>query len=178
MKKSTKKPKQRIKARSKVRRDRRSPSSHVLVIECDSSRLDKQGLAIGTRLVQLLKPLFPSKKIDLLRTSTNDYLASGFASIKEKHNRFNTILLIGHSNPQGLQLANDAFKEWSVVAKWLAPFKPKTILLVACGGACFEGAKALFEGLDTLRELHGSHVELTKSANNSVDRGNGDIAGR
>jgi hypothetical protein len=120
-----------------------------------------QRLAIGTQLVQLLKPLFPRKKVDLLRTSTEGRLTNDFASIKEKHNRFNTILLVGHSNPQGLQLADGVFRQWAVVANWLAPFKPKTILLVACSGARFEGARALFEGLNSLRDLYGSPIELT-----------------
>lgn len=161
MKKVTKKRKPRTKSRLKIRTTRRSPSGHLLVIECDSPTLDKQGLAIGTRAVQLLNPLFPAKNIQLLRTSADDRVAGEFASIIERHNRFKTVLLVGHSNPQGLQLAAETFVQWPVLAKWLAPFEPKSILLAACGGARFEGAKALFEGLKTLRDLYGSPIELT-----------------
>jgi hypothetical protein len=38
-----------------------------------------QGLAIGIQAAPLLKRLLPSKKIELLRTSTNDQVSGDFA---------------------------------------------------------------------------------------------------
>ena len=95
-----------------------------------------------------------------MQTSSGDQLLRDFASAKEKHHRFDTILVIGHSNHKGLQLADGTFQDWSVVANWLGPFEPKALVLFACLGARFEGVKALFEGISSLRALYGSPIEL------------------
>lgn len=130
------------------------------MIECDVPTLAAQRLALGTAVVDSLKLLFPSRRIELLQTSSADRLLTDFASATRRHNRFNTVLVIGHSSHHGLQLADGAFEEWSVVAKWLAPFEPRSLVLFACLGARFEGAKALFKGIRSLSVLYGSPVEL------------------
>jgi len=96
----------------------------------------------------------------LLRTSAKDQLAADFGAITERHSRFRTLLVVGHSNEQGLQLADGVFAEWAIVAKWLAPFEPKNILLAACHGARFEGAKTLFEELRSLQDVYGPPPQL------------------
>jgi len=83
-------------------------------------------------------------------------------TLSQECSRSNTILVVGHSNQYGLQLANGdcGFQEWWVIAKWLESFRPKTLVFVACLAARFDGAKALFEGIKSLHTVYGSPLKL------------------
>lgn len=107
MAKTGKKKVQRQQARrSPIRRLRRSSAADLLIIECDSSTLRSQGLAVGTGVVGPLNLFFPNRQSELLQTSSADQLTADFGSVKETHSHFNTVLVIGHSNEQGLQPAD------------------------------------------------------------------------
>ncbi len=156
-----KKKSQRKQPRSKPARvPRRPPFAHLLIIECDADKLAAERLSLGTNVFEFLKGFPSGKRIEFLPTSTADHLSAEFAAVMEKHTRFTNVLVVGHSNSQGLRLARDAFVKWPVLANWLTAFEPKNILLITCEGARFEGVSALFEGIKSLRNVFGSPVDL------------------
>jgi hypothetical protein len=78
----------------------------------------------------------------------------------QSHDRFRTILVVGHSNDKGLQLTPDDFYEWSAVGDWLKQFKPEFLLLAACCAGQSAGICQLFQQVTTLREIYASPVTL------------------
>jgi hypothetical protein len=142
------------------------PCKDLLIIECNSTALAADRLDLGTAFAKLLshdlvKPFLPNKAVALVQTSTADKLPGQFRGAFEEHGRFRTILIVGHSNPAGLQLASDQFSDWRVVGQWLKPFDPKFIFLVACEAGKSETVRQLFGPLrKTLREVYASPVKL------------------
>lgn len=138
----------------------------LLVIECDSENLACQRLNLGSAFFQLLNHdiarLFLAKKsIVLLRTSTKSRLSEQFARVIEQHGRFRAVLIVGHSNAEGIRIARDEFFAWRVLGNWLKPFGPEIIFLAACEAGKSVAVRDLFEPLDgTLREIYASPVKL------------------
>jgi hypothetical protein len=142
------------------------PDNDLLVIECDSENLACQRLNLGSAFFQLLNhdiaKLFLTKKpIVLLRTSTKSRLSEEFARVIEQHGRFRAVLIVGHSNAEGIRIAGDEFFGWRVLGNWLEPFGPEIIFLAACEAGTSVAVRDLFEPLDgTLREVYASPVKL------------------
>jgi len=70
------------------------------------------------------------------------------------------ILIVGHSNEKGLQLASDFFLDWRTVGKRLRPLEPQFIVLAACEAGKSKAVRQLFEPLKTLRDAYASPVKL------------------
>lgn len=145
---------------SPVLRRRRPPASHLLIIECEPAKLANQQLDFGSNSYALFRTLFRNKKIVLVRASSTEELCRGLGEIVQFHDRFRTILVVGHSNDKGLRLTPDDFYEWSGVGEWLKPFKPEFLLLAACSAGRSAGICQLFEQVTTLREIYASPVTL------------------
>jgi hypothetical protein len=105
-------------------------------MECDSPTLKSQGLSmaneIGTTLEACL-PVIPHKV--LLAASTDDLLHE-FAACSTEHRTFKTILVIAHSNQQGLHLTGDREVTCQAGRPW--------------------PVKLLFNGLPSLNEIYAS----------------------
>lgn len=142
------------------------PDNDLLIIECDSESLACQRLNLGSAFFQLLNhdiaQLFLAKEsIVLLKTSTKSRLNEQFAEVLERYGRFRAVLVVGHSNAEGIQIASDEFFEWRVLGNWLEPFRPEIIFLAACEAGKSAAVRALFEPLkETLREIYASTVKL------------------
>lgn len=142
------------------------PDNDLLIIECDSESLACQRLNLGSTFFQLLNhdiaKLFLAKKyIVLLRTSTKSSLSEQFARVLEQHGRFRAVLIVGHSNAEGIQIASDEYFEWRALGNWLEPFRPEIIFLVACEAGKSVAVRDLFEPLnEALREIYASPVKL------------------
>ena len=141
-------------------------SSDLLIIECDSASLAADRLNLGSLFYQLLshdiaKLFFANKKIVLLKTSTRAKLNEQFAEALERHGRFRAVLVVGHSNPEGIRVAHDEFLEWRVFGHWLAPFAPELIFLAACEAGKSTAVRDLFEPLKaTLCDVYACPVKL------------------
>lgn len=142
------------------------PANDLLIIECDSESLARQRLNLGSAFYQLLNhdiaKLFLTKtSIVLLKTSTKSRLREQFATVFEHHGRFRAVLIVGHSNAEGIRIASDECIEWRVLGTWLGPFRPEIIFLAACEAGKSVAVRDLFEPLnDTLREIYASPVKL------------------
>jgi hypothetical protein len=150
---------------SSIERPKR-PRKDLLIIECDSATLVAQHLDLGAGYARLLahefvSPFLPDKTVVLVKTSTKHNLLQQLADVSAAHGRFRAILLVGHSNPVGLQLTSDAFCNWYCVGEWLQPFEPQLVYLVACEAGKSEAVRNLFEPLKkTLRDVYACPVEL------------------
>jgi hypothetical protein len=145
---------------SRVSRKRRRLASHLLIIECEPAKLAKQQLDFGSKIYALFQTLFLNKKIVLIGASSKGQLCRELSEIVQSHDRFRTILVVGHSNDKGLQLTPDDFYGWSAVGEWLKPFKPEFLLLAACSAGRAASISQLFEQVTTLREIYASPVTL------------------
>ncbi len=142
------------------------PDNDLLIIECDSENLASQRLNLGSAFFQLLnhdiaKLLLAKKSIILLRTSTKSTLSEQFARAIEQHGRFRAVLIVGHSNAEGIRIASNESFAWRVLGNWLEPFGPEIIFLAACEAGKSVAVRDLFEPLnETLREIYASPVKL------------------
>jgi hypothetical protein len=138
----------------------------LLIIECDSANLASDRLNLGSLFYQLLNheiaKLFLAKKtVVLLKTSTKSRLNEEFAEVLQRYDRFRAVLIVGHSNAQGIRIASGAWFGWDVIGKWLAPFRPEMIFLAACEAGKSMAVRDLFEPLkETLRDVYACPVKL------------------
>lgn len=139
---------------------RRPPASHLLIIECEPDKLARQQLDFGTRVAAVFTLLFAKRKIVLVKASSREELCRALGEVRQAHDRFRAILVVGHSNEQGLQLTSDEFYSWQAVGEWVKPFHPEILLLAACRAGRSKGIVHLFEQIGTLRETYASPVML------------------
>jgi hypothetical protein len=150
----------------RARRQVKAPENDLLIIECDSANLMADRLNLGSAFYQLLNhdiaKLFLAKKsIALLKTSTKCGLTEQFAATLKQYGRFRAILIVGHSNSEGIQVASDEWFEWRVLGNWLEPFRPEIIFLAACEAGKSMAVRDLFQPLrETLLEIYASPVKL------------------
>jgi hypothetical protein len=145
---------------NKARLKRKSPASDLLILECQAKKLTGQALDFGTGIARFLKATFPKKSIVLLPTALVSELTPSLADVWNRHCRFRSILLVGHSNANGLQLTNDQFCGWDAVGRWLERFEPKSLFLAACDAGGSEAVRRLFASIPSLRDIYASPIKL------------------
>jgi len=124
--------------------------------------LAQQDLAVGDQLQTMVKLAFPRNRVELVRTDTEANLLKRMGEIAEGGQRYRDIVIIGHSNRNGLRLTSDKFYEWPAVAGWFSLFGPHRIILIACEAGRWLPCAALFDGLPDLKEIFGSPVPAHK----------------
>jgi hypothetical protein len=153
----------RGKRRSGQIKQRRQPRAHLLIIECDSRKLAADGLNLGSALGQLVKTLFPEKRLAIVQTSSEGKLQEDLANAFQEHGRVRSILIVGHSNEAGLVLTGDGLRTWSVVGNWLQKFEPEFCFLAACRAGRSEAVRDLFKWIKALRQIYASPTVLYKN---------------
>jgi hypothetical protein len=133
-----------------------------LIIECDSRKLVSQGMHLGTGFSQVVRLLFPNKRIAVVQTSTEAKLQEDLAQVFTEFGRFRTILIVGHSNPQELMLTGDGCRSWSAVGQWIKIFDPEFLFLAACEAGRSAAVRAVFAEVASLRQIYASPVTLYK----------------
>jgi hypothetical protein len=134
-----------------------------LILQCDSEKLLRDGLSIaagGASAAQLVQS-FSDIHVDVVEGTDERSLAREFAH--RSGAAFDVIVVIGHANEAGLQLASDRFAPWSVVAEWLRPFAPRRLVLLACRAGRALPAQILFDELRQLRRVYASPMAVTKA---------------
>lgn len=147
-------------ARQPATKARRKPAAHLLVLECQTSKLHRECMAFGTSLHTNIRSSYPEKTITLAATDTREELTDRLGAIKALQERYRIIMIVAHSNPRGLQLTNDDFCAWTVLASWLKEFSPEHLFLVACDAGQLTGICALFGALPSLRKVYASPVPI------------------
>ena len=135
----------------------------LLIVECDSAKLALQNLALGNNLQNAVKLGFPQNPINLISSYAEADLLEELRTLYETGKPYRNIIIIGHSNQNGLQISSDRFINWEGVANWFKPFEPHRIILIACNAGRWLPCAALFDGIPTLKEIFGSPVPASKN---------------
>jgi hypothetical protein len=150
----------RAKPRRPAAKQGRPARAHLLVIECDSAKLAADKLNFGCPFAELLKSLFPGKRIALVQTSSEAALLCDLAKVFEEHGHFRSILVLGHSDESGLVLTADGLRGWGVVGNWLRQFEPEFCFLAACEAGRSAAVRELFAPIPKLRQIFASPVAV------------------
>jgi hypothetical protein len=118
----------------------------------------QQGLDFGSKVATWCSLPFHKKKIVIAKAYSKEELCRALGEALESHTRFRTVLIVGHSNEQGLQLTPGEFYDWEVVGDWLKPFEPEFLLLMACRAGRSFGVLPLFQRVRSLRQVFASPV--------------------
>ncbi len=129
-----------------------------LILDCDPAPLPERTASFGDELEAAVGISAPRARRLRIRAGTTAELLSDLGAAKTAVGHFDLIVVIGHSNERKLALTRDGHVTWSAVARWLAPFCPKKIILVACEAGRWVPGAALFEGIPSLRDVYGSPV--------------------
>ena len=141
--------------------DRRKKS--LLILECDSDKLSQQNLALGEELRNQARLCFPKNPVTLIRSYREADLSETLADLFNTKQLYRNIIVIGHSNHNGLQLSADRFVGWKGATNWLHPFEPHRIILLACEAGKWLPCSALFDKIPTLKEIFGSPILADKN---------------
>lgn len=140
----------------------------LLIIECDAAKLEADGLAVADATAFGLhltgwasrRPL----RIETVKAGDLAYLVAQLGKVKETFGTARAVLLIGHSNATGIRLASDRGVTWAVAARFIEPFRPSHVALLACLAGGREAASALASELPTVREIAASPATATTPA--------------
>ena len=143
-----------------ARAPRRAPV--VIVIECDADKLKRDGIQIGERLGS--RAGWGGVGVRYLRVTDSRSLLDGLAALTDDHTlQVRLVVIVGHSSPDGLQVASDHFASWAAVGRWIRPVAPKRVFLVACKAGRRPSCAVLFEEVPGLREIYASPLLLNSN---------------
>ncbi len=154
--------KKRNKRRSAARdpRGSRKQPQSVLILECNAERLERDSISMARDVHSMVQGFLPATPCDLVQVTTEQQLLADFGD--RSGNRYDIVLVVGHSSVDELVLARDRRLRWAGVAKWLEGFSPRVVVLAGCEGGRWLPSKALFDGLKSLTEIYGTPVLSTQ----------------
>lgn len=122
------------KAGSKVRRV--LPPQSLLILHLDADKLRTDGLHLGevASFSGSASSVLFGSSVTIKDTTSTDHLHETLAPLVASKQTFDVVVVVGHSNEEGIRLASDRFLNWEAFAGYLKPFKPRRLLLVACRG--------------------------------------------
>lgn len=135
----------------------------LLIIECNAPKLKAQGLSFSETLISVASTLLKDRLIHVIQAGEKEFIPTQFAKAEEKARNYSVIAVIGHSNSEGIWFSEKELYKWEPFTNWLKPFHPQKLFLMSCQGGKTEVSRILFRNLDSLREVYGSPVLLTKS---------------
>jgi len=151
-----------IRARPKSRRasPRKRPgaAASLLILECDPAKLPAQPRTFAADLESAARTLAPRARTFRVQAETRSGLLADLGRLRADVDRFGVVAMVAHSNATGVNLTADGAVSWRALAEWLAPFSPRTLVLVACEAGRWVAAEPLFEGIPSLKELYASPV--------------------
>lgn len=138
---------------------------HVLILECNASKLASQDLSFGRGVAEAMALVQREKnhlRIEVLLIDSYEDFSDGIVDLIDEYSSVYNILVIGHSDSQSLTVAPNFDISWSEVGKWFQPLKPKTLAFVACEAGQFVSTQAIFDELETCRNIYASPFKSTK----------------
>jgi hypothetical protein len=141
----------------------------VLIIECDSSTLEAQNLAVGSEIKNAIRKRFPKNGIDLIEIVEKDAFDGELDVVLRKYKMpCKTIILIGHSNENGIKLTTNIFMNWTELGCMLEPFAPEKLIFLACRAGDIKACEIMFENIPSLRQIFASPVNISKFQHNII----------
>ena len=131
----------------------------LLILECDSEKLSRQRMAVGTELSGYLRSFFPSNPIYLIKASDIRRFSDSIEQLYLDKLQIPSVVVVGHSDTKGIQLASDAPSvPWTELAQWISPLKSTQITLLACEAGGWLPCNDMFHGIPELDEIFASPV--------------------
>lgn len=140
----------------------------VLILECDSQKLNDQNLALGEELQRQIELFFPANLISIVRSYNEANLLKHLGELSQTGQKYGTIIIVGHSNREGLKISADRAFSWQATGNWVAPFNPKQLILLACQAGRWLPCASLFDAIPTLNEITGSPILANKDQKHAV----------
>lgn len=147
----------------------------ILILECEPEKLARDGLHFADEAHSFLKTFRQTVGFGLHRLSVSsveeleDKLDKLYNKLENEENTedfeegFNTIVVVGHSNHDGIQIGGeDGFIGWGHLAELLDDFDPQVLVLVACQAGNWLPAQQFFGNMKVLEELHGAPANLSR----------------
>lgn len=148
--------------------DTMNPSPWIIAVEGDATTIRSQGLsAILDQMEVMLRPMVDTGAVSFRRQAVETSAGLdgamrwvGLLSLKAAG-----VMLVGHGNPEGFQIAQDRFMSWKEVATHLAKLEPRVVMLLTCHGGMGRIAELLFEAVPSLQIVLGTPTQTTVNEN-------------
>jgi hypothetical protein len=151
----------RIKQRRPTGRIRRPRS--ILIVQCDTEKLVRDVLSIAADMEFCLRLVAPEADVQRVEGTNLMDLLSKLGECADTRRGafpeepgFDFIVLIGHSDREGIRLASDKWARWEELGAWLEPLKPNRIALVACQAGRERPVCNVFDQVPSLREIYST----------------------
>jgi hypothetical protein len=151
------------------RKTRRAPRPQsLLILHLNSAKLRQDGLHLGDLAwyVGALSAYGLGSTVQIHEPTTLAEVRDTFAALATNRNPktdpYDVIVVVGHSNEVGIQMAADHFAKWEEFAAWTKPLRPRRLLLAACRAGRFEPGDAMFAVNRDLRRIFACPVNATK----------------
>lgn len=139
----------------------------VLVLELNTEKLLREKLSLAKHAEEEAQRL--GLNVQVVQTTTHDELRWALTNLAEARRIFHFVVVIAHSNEDGIAIARDrvtpgdGFVPWMAFTSYLNLFGTQRLLLVACEAGRSTPAQALFEGLPQLSRAYASPVPMKKA---------------
>lgn len=149
--------------RPATRRRPKRPSPSLLILRFDTGQLEKDGLHLAdeTRFILQANQLCGARVELVSATDTGDLLRQ-LGELARTGAHFDVVVAIGHSRNRGIQIASDRFSSWEELAKFLRPFAPRRLMLIACKAGSQPAVQILFRLLPRLRRIYASPANVSR----------------
>lgn len=139
----------------------------LLILECDASKLELQGLTCADRVATVAR-LFGVDAV-VVRARTSSQLGADLAAACE-HRVFDAVVVIAHGNSGGIKLTEDSdLTDWEALAGWLERLEPRRLAFIACQSARTIASSTLFDSLESLDEVYASPLNMSLTQSHVVD---------
>lgn len=139
----------------------------LLILECDASKLEQQGLTCADRVAAFARLLGVEPVV--VKARTGGQLGTDLAAACE-HRVFDAVVVIAHGNSDGIKLTEDSdLTGWEALASWLERLEPLRIAFIACQSARTVASSTLFDALESLDEVYASPLNMTFMQSRGVD---------
>lgn len=129
----------------------------LLILHLNGDKLREDGLHLGdaAQVTAAVTAWGLGAKVVVVDTTTSADLNSRLSKLAVAKETFDVIVTIGHSHAGGIRMAGDheSVTDWSAFARYLEPFRPQRLLLVACKAGRSDAGEALFAGLPWLQRI-------------------------
>lgn len=136
----------------------------LLILRLNAAKLRSDGLHLGdvAHYSAAISAVALGSEVVVKETTTLDELHRTLAELDLAKRKFDVIVVVAHSNAEGVRIASDAFVDWNAFTAYWKRFSPRRLLLVACKAGRWDAGEALFSGIPTLRRIFACPVNASK----------------
>ncbi len=156
---------------AKTRRRSRRPTSRskvgpqsLLILHLDVEKLRSDGLHLNdvAQFSGALSAVAFGAPVVIENTTSSGHLHETLAGFVSAKRTFDVIVVVAHSNAEGIRVASDLSVTWDAFAGYLKPLKPRRLLLVACQAGRWNAGEALFAAMPKLQRIFACPVNASK----------------